>query len=331
MSDYIAAQRAAPGEVRKWVEENRIDPRRVGRRLFETFLRQMMEDNLFHGDLHPGNIMLLRESRIAFIDLGTVGTVETSFLERYMQSLKAVAEHDFGRAAELGLLLCPDIPQVDVAALKEDLVRCYREWVQRSALDNLPYAERSVMNMGNETNKVLNAYRVVLSMMYLKMARTWGTLDASLAYLIPEANYPKLIRGYFRKARKRSGQARSVRRTLLNTIAETTNSLSDLSQLLGPMLNRQALVYQGEIGRAAYAGALLVRCGRVALAGIGIFWALRWLTGDAALLPILPMPGEWQGAAALLLAWLTLGRVEQRWLRRDVRLPQAPAILHAHS
>ncbi len=84
MSDYIQVSESDPERLAAWLDENHIEPERVGRRLFMSFMRQIVEENRFHGDLHPGNIMLLRNSRVAFIDFGTVGTLEQNLWRKYL-------------------------------------------------------------------------------------------------------------------------------------------------------------------------------------------------------------------------------------------------------
>ena len=83
MADYLKVAASDPLRLKAWCEENNVEPRRLGKRLFFSNLRQLFEDNLFHGDLHPGNIVLLRDSRIAFIDLGSIGFSDRDFLEKY--------------------------------------------------------------------------------------------------------------------------------------------------------------------------------------------------------------------------------------------------------
>jgi len=83
MSDYSRVSASDPARAERWCNENNVVPRKVGSRLMRSFYRQMFEDNVFHGDLHPGNIVLLRDSRFALIDLGSIGMLEKKFLEYY--------------------------------------------------------------------------------------------------------------------------------------------------------------------------------------------------------------------------------------------------------
>src|SRR3954453_9163366 len=73
MSDYIGLINADPARVTRWRAENNVDPVTVAHSLNNSMLRQIVEDNLFHADPHPGNIVLLRDSWIAFLDFGSIG------------------------------------------------------------------------------------------------------------------------------------------------------------------------------------------------------------------------------------------------------------------
>ena len=68
MSQFIRVRRQDPERAHRWAVLNGIDARTIARRLSITVLRQILEDNEFHGDMHPGNIMLLSDNQIALID-----------------------------------------------------------------------------------------------------------------------------------------------------------------------------------------------------------------------------------------------------------------------
>src|SRR5262249_27088792 len=139
----------------------------------------------------------------------------------------------------------------------------------------VPYAERSMQSVGDQTSRVMFEKRVVASMMYLKMARTWGTLDASLAQLIPDANYTGLMRAYFRQARRRS--LRKARRpgAARRSIREALGSAAENSLQMRSVLRRGALTFAGETGRFAFCLGTLIHGLRHGLAVVGVLWCLR--------------------------------------------------------
>ncbi|HYI12095.1 MAG TPA: AarF/UbiB family protein [Thermoanaerobaculia bacterium] len=204
MSSFLEVGREEPERLAAWCRENEVDPEKIGEKLFLTFFQQLFEDNLFHGDLHPGNILILRDSNLALIDFGSAGTNDVTMLEYYKMSMKGVGEKDFPMAVDYLFLLSDRLPPINVEAVKAKVVRTYQAWSERAEHRELPYYEKSIGNMGLEAGNVLIEHHVVLSWSFMKISRTWATLDASLAALLPEVNYMKLVAKYFRGAQKRA-------------------------------------------------------------------------------------------------------------------------------
>lgn len=204
MSAFLEVAREHPERLAQWCAENDVDPKKVGEGLFDTFFRQLFEDNLFHGDLHPGNILLLRDSRIALIDFGSAGTNDVTMLRYYRMSMQGVGEKDFPMAVDYLFLLADRLPPADMEPVKAMVVRTYQAWAERAEHRELPYYEKSIGNMGLSAGDVLIKHKVVLSWSFMKISRTWATLDASLAALLPEVNYVKLVSKYFRGAQRRT-------------------------------------------------------------------------------------------------------------------------------
>ena len=50
-----------------------LDPSLLAQRGAKAFIKMLLEDGLFHGDPHPGNLRAMSENRVGFIDFGMVG------------------------------------------------------------------------------------------------------------------------------------------------------------------------------------------------------------------------------------------------------------------
>jgi ubiquinone biosynthesis protein len=277
MSDYLEVARKEPERLTAWRRDNDIDPARVGNRLFETFFRQLLEDNLFHGDLHPGNIVLLRHSKLALIDFGSVGTMEAEFLARYLLSFEAIATRQYAKAADLTLLLCPELPRVDLVQTKEKIVRAYRSWEMRTNLRNLPYHEKSIGNVGMEVAKIMYDAGAATSWSFMKISRTWGALDASLNFLIPDVNYRRLFQRYFRRATKRKLAEKNMVQRLAEQIQLLTGKIAEYSLLLGPMVREKVMTFEEPLAKPVFVMGQLFRLARQALLAVLVFVGVAFL------------------------------------------------------
>jgi len=245
MTDYLHMMRRDPARVEAWCRENGIKPKVVASKLLRSQLRQIFEDNLFHGDLHPGNILLFRDNRYGLIDFGSVGTLDANFVARYRMSMSALAAGEYERAADLLLLMTPRLPSVDLTQVRDEMTTAWRNWAGRTRIKNAPYHERSLANAGDEVNKVSLKYKIQPNWTLLKIGRAWSTLDASLAHLNPQLSYLKVIKRYG----KESGRRRF--RELPARLMAIPATFEEISVVLGPQLRSSALALQATASKSA--------------------------------------------------------------------------------
>ena len=197
MADFIRTLHTDPLRVEAWCRANNFNMRRVGRRLYNSMWRQMLEDNLFHGDMHPGNIILLRDSRIALIDFGSTGALEREYQKKYQMLIRAMADTDFAKAADLLFMLSGALPPKDLNEVKQKLIRAFRSWYLRAYANGLPYREKSMTNVANDLIKILFQHECSADWSFLRITRAQETLDQSLMHLHPNANYVAADAGVF--------------------------------------------------------------------------------------------------------------------------------------
>jgi len=257
MSDFIALYRTDPARLSGWLQENNIDPKLVARRLIMSVFRQLFEDNLYHGDLHPGNIILLRDSQVAFIDMGSIGFTEKELLERFRIFAKALALRDFSKAADMSFLLINSLPQVDLDEIKAKLIRMLRGWASRTFVRELPYHQKSMDNALVEMSRMMLEHRITIEWAFLRIRRVLTTLDSALIHLYPDVNYIRLIEDYFKGSERRQ-LVKSVREfplRVLNSAREVFDLQRGANEYLfhqSAIVRRQAQVFEGTTSKLSY-------------------------------------------------------------------------------
>jgi Predicted unusual protein kinase len=262
MADFIGMYLRSPERLSRWLTENNIDPKLVARRLLLSIFRQLFEDNLYHGDLHPGNIILLKDSRVAFIDMGTVGFTETEFLERLRIFTRALAMREFSNAADMMLLLSPSLPSINTEEMKGKFIRIFRVWASRTFVRELPYHDKSMDSVLVELGRLMFSYRLTAEWAFLRVRRVLSTLDSALIHLYPDVNYTRLIAAYFKAAERRR-----LRKAVEQIAPRTVNGLLtayDLQERMNEFLfhqsaivRRQAQVFEGTTSKFSYFFKLL--------------------------------------------------------------------------
>jgi ubiquinone biosynthesis protein len=345
MSDYINVLQSNPGKVRLWQAQNNVDPEAVARRLHVSMLRQVIEDNLFHGDLHPGNIVLLRDNALAFVDFGTVSFMESEYLRKYALFLKCLSDREHSKAVDI-LFVLSSLPAIDIQEVKEQMVRCLRAWETRTLTANLPYHHKSLSRLHEDIIHILRQYQMSASWPFLKLERANVTLDASLMFLHPTINYPNLLRKYFRDAEIRELIRSAQAQTSVGSLSDARAALSLIPKLVyeyeifqGPVIRRHAQLYQGQVTKYQYVLAVVLRdSSRLLLLALfflaGVFLQQEYpeLTGTAGRaafqgfaegFPRLPYFVWFLTFVLVLYARRNLAGLGARLAEKEIRLPEA--------
>lgn len=257
MSEAISVSRQEPRRFEAWCQENTVNTKKVASHLFLSNLRQLLEDNLFHGDMHPGNIILLRHNRYALIDFGTIGTLEHSFIMLYVGVLKALSENNYDKAASLAIHMSTETPSLDLDHLKRDLIQAMRLWQAHSSMEGMSYYERSLGASTRIIGNVFAKYRLQISWTSLRMARTWGTLDSTLAYFYPDMSHARMFDRYLKKAKERR------RQHVVSNIKERAVDFFDTAYqyrlLLDPVAQRSIIAYKQKLNKISLAISAIIR------------------------------------------------------------------------
>lgn len=257
MSEFIHALATDPERTRAWLKENKISARRVGRRLLFSHYRQVFEDNLYHCDLHPGNILLMKRSRITLIDFGSVGTNDKTQLTKLAHMFTACGARDYQKCADLFLIMAPALPTIDLTDIKEKIVRAFREYEPLTRIKTLQYHQKALGVAIGKIVQILAQGGVQASWDMLRANRAQTTLDASLMFLFPDVNYPKVMRVYIEQMRKR--QQKKLQSTkqfslLLAKFGQILNlpaKMAENAYFDGEYVRRRAFKYEGYLSTAA--------------------------------------------------------------------------------
>jgi aarF domain-containing kinase len=94
----------------------------------------------FHGDVHAGNLMALRDGRIGFLDFGVVGRLDPAQRRGVVDTLLCFAAGDFRKLAETWRAMGSCEGEPDIEALGRDLREVY-EPLLASSVDAIKYAD----------------------------------------------------------------------------------------------------------------------------------------------------------------------------------------------
>ncbi len=303
------------------------EPKKLARTLIESGFRLLFEEGIFHGDPHPGNLLVLEDGRIGVLDFGLVGRLTPQMQETIVLLVIAVALRDADSAARLIYRVGLPDQRTNLAAFRADIDGILRRYLGRS-LKEVPSAQ--VMR---ELLDLTVRYHIRIPKDYALLAKAVMTTEGIVRALDPELDLltfgvpyaRELLQGRFDPAAL-LGMGTPMKSMLrLSTVLQDVPT--QLSQILldleGGKFTVQARSPEVQRIEGAIRGmGVTVFLGLIASAlVIGAFFSLAridWLVGGRIPFAVIVAAVGLLGAGALFWAALSWSAMQGRF--RKIRL-----------
>lgn len=101
-----------------------------------TWFASLTQCQIYHADLHAGNVMMLTDGRIGFIDFGIVGRISKSTWTALLSLISTVPTRDFFAIAQALVGIGATNQAVDTATLTHDIEQLYQQFQHESSSDD---------------------------------------------------------------------------------------------------------------------------------------------------------------------------------------------------
>ncbi len=183
-------------------------------------LRQCLEIGFFHADPHPGNLFALPGGRIAFIDCGMTGQLDTRTTQQLADLVSGVVTGDTDRViAVTGVLADLDPEKLDDRGFRGDV----REFVSR--FQNQPLDQLNIGQLLQDFFDRLRAHHIRCPGDLVFLIKALTTIESVGATLDPDFQMAEFAQPYVEKLVKRKYGVAALRRRI-------TASLMGYSELL---------------------------------------------------------------------------------------------------
>lgn len=116
-------------------KENPFDRRIVTTVFVHSIIKQVLEHGLFHADPHPGNVLVLRDNKIAFLDFGIVGKIRNDLKPKVQNIFVALSLADRDLLADAFIDVGIVGRYADTEQLKKDLSKHLGQYYDLSLRD----------------------------------------------------------------------------------------------------------------------------------------------------------------------------------------------------
>ncbi|WP_210468824.1 AarF/ABC1/UbiB kinase family protein [Sporosarcina sp. 6E9] len=177
----------------KQLDDGGYDRKLIAERVVDAMFFQVLEKGFFHGDPHPGNIYILPDNRICFLDFGMMGRINDQLKFHFASLIINLKQGDTNGMmkvfSDMGLLN-EDTNKADFQRDLDDLIEVYYE----VSLDEI-----SLGGIMSELFEVAFQHKIQIPTEITILGKAILTLESTVSLLDPTFSVMKAVEPFGRK------------------------------------------------------------------------------------------------------------------------------------
>ena len=142
-------------------------------RFFDGYLYQLFEVGFFHGDPHPGNVIIRPDGTVAYVDFGIFGELTAHELRVVRRHVEAIASGDVAESLRYYLKQVYETADTDMPAFKDAASSVLRRWYEASRdSSRTSVADRHLGRYSGEMLDLVRRYHLTMRMSTLLFWRS---------------------------------------------------------------------------------------------------------------------------------------------------------------
>ncbi len=207
---------------------------RVVRTGVDAILKMIFEDGFFHGDLHPGNLLVRADGTLCFLDFGLCGRLTPRQRDDLVDMMVALVGRDYPGLARICWRLADRPPGGDgYAAFEADLTEC----LERRFADK-KLSEIEIGAFFADLISLSQSHRLAMPPDYTMTFKAVMTMEGVAKQLVPDLDLLEAARPRLTELATRRFDPRRLVESGYGVIRDLSDAAGDVQQI-----SRAALAY----------------------------------------------------------------------------------------
>ncbi len=199
-----------------------IEPPAIARRGFDAYMKMIFEDGFFHGDPHPGNLLVTRTGDLVFLDFGMVGILRTERRHLFQQLLYAIIHNDVDRLIKAFEGLGVAIRDEDRESIRDDL------YFMLLDSEHTPIGEFNFEGMVRELTDTMRKYQLHVPASLMLMLKVIVMVLDDGKHLDPSFSFEEHAVPFLKQLSKKDRVSDQIFERATRSLVEAAEGLFDL-------------------------------------------------------------------------------------------------------
>jgi len=213
-------------------ENEDLDRKEIARRGAELIMKQIFIHGFFHADPHPGNIFILPNNIICYLDFGMMGRVNRQTRDKFIDLVTAVIHRDEAKTVDILLKLTCWEKEPDRNALTKEMAEFIDQHFFR------PLKELDLVKLLHQILEITSHYHLRLQTDLFLMLKALSTVHGLGRSLDPDFDMTEHIAPFIRRIKLERLYPRRVVGDFMDSGMEFVNLVQEIPRDLREILTQ---------------------------------------------------------------------------------------------
>ena len=211
-------------------DSEEFDKELIAKRVIDSFMKQVLIDGFFHGDPHAGNIIILEDNVVCYIDLGAMGILDDDFRKKLSDMLMLVADQDVNGLINQFIYMGIIDYSMDTTDLKRDLRDLF---LRMFASDSTGFNDIFDQMLG-----LMQDHGIILPTEFVSMARGISMIESVSTTLDPKIDMIASIEPIAKESVKERVNIKNFIESKKGSLLYYKNMLTSLLPLIAKAIHK---------------------------------------------------------------------------------------------
>ena len=201
-------------------------------KIAKSYMKQIFVDGFFHGDPHPGNIVIVDREVVAYMDFGIMGRVDEYMKDRLSSLFIAIIQRNRERIVDELLDIGIAGDETSIPDFRNDLGELIDEYY------GTELKQVDIPTMMNDVLKTAIRHRIKIPANFTLLIKTLANMEGLCQSLSPEFNFTETAKPFVESMVAERVSPRRVISKFVSNLSEINESLTVLPRKVNVVLNK---------------------------------------------------------------------------------------------
>ena len=214
------------------IKEKWLNKKTIAKNGVDAFFKQILINGFFHADPHPGNIFVLKNNVVAFLDFGMMGHVDKELMQKLTNLFTAAVDKNVEKIVEVFISLSLVDEEIDIESFKSDVSDIIDEYYGISLKQ---------IEIGKIINRIVSVggkYHIVLPRNFVLLVKALVTIEGIGIKLDPDFNIVEASKPFVKKIARKKMNPTYLFNNFVEGLSKAKDSIIILPQKINTILTK---------------------------------------------------------------------------------------------